>query len=620
MLMTLDTESWDDFTTRLLNAMADADTHIYVDTSFLMWLTKLSTQPRTQFFQWIDASCSGRLHVPVWAAHEYANHHVENTIVAELDLFVRELKKVASGAYSRLRPFLDAKLEQVSTPEHVRAKAVQTLTAVGTLAASVSNWKSFYPQHAREVMKFISDHEMVGVAPFDLMKQFPALGDARFDGRLPPGFHDRGKREKGTSGAYPAVTGSNKYGDLIFWQEILDDARNRAAKRIVILSKDNKNDWHFGGRTPPQEQALFGLRRSWKPLPRPHPTLVAEARAKGGIEDVMLIDSVYLGAVLSTKAVQGVESFVDVAIAAEPESARDERQQLAERERSARELRNRDSARAANLRFIEPPRLTSTSPALRLALLKCQSGGEPSPALSAAMSIIDAAASDRLLVLDLLKAELFSEMDNTDVALLGKSLHHRVLQDSPGYLEVAAEILADLTHFPPKFAGLLLLGFWVPMYVPKRDECRIPATSPLLDQLASLSHESFAKVACDVIDHEIDRAELRPIYRPTSDEDFISCDIGIEQEASDTDVLLSLEIGGESLLVDLQYVAKLNIRELIGKREVITGVDLIQLTSRLFGIPVSAIRPSPALERTYSVPEALGFREPSTVYLEPHPA
>ena len=74
-----------DFKQRLAILINAPTTHIYIDTSFLMWMTKIGRSSRQELIGWFQQYCTGRVHVPVWAAHEYLKHYVAGTIVTDLE-------------------------------------------------------------------------------------------------------------------------------------------------------------------------------------------------------------------------------------------------------------------------------------------------------------------------------------------------------------------------------------------------------------------------------------------------------------------------------------------------------------------------------------------------------
>ena len=65
------TEGSADFKGRLVALIREQSTHIYIDASFLMWMTKIGSRSRRELINWLQLHCPGRVHVPIWAAHEY---------------------------------------------------------------------------------------------------------------------------------------------------------------------------------------------------------------------------------------------------------------------------------------------------------------------------------------------------------------------------------------------------------------------------------------------------------------------------------------------------------------------------------------------------------------------
>jgi len=70
------------------------------------------------------------------------------------------------------------------------------------------------------------------------LAQLHREGAARFERKLPPGFSDSKKPEP------------ERYGDLVVWRQILDEARS-AKRPAIFVTDDAKEDWWYivGGRT-----------------------------------------------------------------------------------------------------------------------------------------------------------------------------------------------------------------------------------------------------------------------------------------------------------------------------------------------------------------------------------
>jgi hypothetical protein len=72
-----------EFTTDVADLLNLSATHIYFDTSFLMWLTMIGGEARLQFIEWAK-TLGERTHVPLWSMHEYYRHHTGGTLRSDL--------------------------------------------------------------------------------------------------------------------------------------------------------------------------------------------------------------------------------------------------------------------------------------------------------------------------------------------------------------------------------------------------------------------------------------------------------------------------------------------------------------------------------------------------------
>ncbi len=79
MHIPITSETPDEFTSRVAGLLMAATTHVYFDTSFLMWLTTVGDEARTEFFRWAD-TLGERTHIPLWSMHEYHRHHRGGTL------------------------------------------------------------------------------------------------------------------------------------------------------------------------------------------------------------------------------------------------------------------------------------------------------------------------------------------------------------------------------------------------------------------------------------------------------------------------------------------------------------------------------------------------------------
>jgi hypothetical protein len=134
-------------------------------------------------------------------------------------------------------------------------------------------------------MDFINAHTPSDTEVFSLLDVLGSIGGGRYEGRIPPGHQDRNKSSKQVEEVidgekFTVKTGSNKWGDLFLWKEVLTLARAAKAKSVILLTNDVKNDWQFGGRVGPAETDLTSQKKEWKAVPLPHPMLCLEAVSK----------------------------------------------------------------------------------------------------------------------------------------------------------------------------------------------------------------------------------------------------------------------------------------------------------------------------------------------------
>ncbi|HLP88010.1 MAG TPA: PIN-like domain-containing protein [Nostocaceae cyanobacterium] len=140
-------------------------------------------------------------------------------------------------------------------------------------------------------------------------------GKKRYEQKYPPGYMDIDKYKdavkKGVKTAYlfNGLVFERKYGDLILWHQIIEEAKkNEKLKRIIFVSGDTKEDWWYKvERFGTREKAILG----------PRPELVQELTTKAGVlqfqmyqTDSFLLDAnKYLGTQVSQEIVEQIRDI-----------------------------------------------------------------------------------------------------------------------------------------------------------------------------------------------------------------------------------------------------------------------------------------------------------------------
>lgn len=614
-----ETESSAVFRTRLAELIRSPDTHIYVDTSFLMWLTKIGSSSRGELFTWLDTYCDGRVHVPIWSAHEYLKHHVAGTIISELTDKTNELADLVGRTYTYFRPFIDESYgDGAEDPSTIRAATRAALNSLGRLTAISRQWQGSYRKHSSEVIAFINARTPRKTTLYDDLKHVGADAALRFIGSVPPGFQDR--RKKGSTphakGDDEAPPDSNRYGDLVFWKELLTHSKTTKARAIVVLTNDRKNDWHLGRSDVVDiDPELRALKKDWKPVPRPHPMLVLEARVVADVEEVELLDTPYLAALLRDFAEENVRAFADVAIipdGPEPET---------ENERRARAIKERKEADAAKISaeiaekgylFPDSPIVSNTKAMLAKALFISRGviGAEGEKLLDMWRASVEAQKP----LVETLTAEAFDGLDQNQLVTIARELHDRVLNEVAGFEEAVVDLVSNLDRLPPNTAACLYLGMLASAYLIRDDnKSRIPPKSPIAQILFERQAADYAVHAVKALAKRVGDNEFHPLYLPSIDRPDLDITLDTQPDTPLIDELRSMKIGTVELLTPAQLDEDLKLSTLFDGAEPVLGDKLVHKACELFGLPEAQMRRTEVFGNAFKLTDTIGFKRPTDI-------
>ena len=625
----LEHETWPSYRERLERLLADPTTHAYIDTSFLMWLTKIGATSRNELLVWFQTHLPDRVHVPIWAAHEYIKHHVKQTIVEEFKRSHRAARTFATRTYANLRPFIDEQPERPATKSStLRLSIRETLNRLAKLIDQADEWPQSYGRHSADVFKFVNETAPTNTSVFSDLTTIADHGELRLSSTIPPGFNDLHKRQRGSTAVDQNPSGdTNEFGDLMFWQEILSHAREIGSDNILVISNDSKNDWRFGGpgNTASTDPDLRRIRRSWKPVPRPHPILVVEARIKASVKRMELLDSIYLGLYLKDTGAPDVPNLIDVALI--PERDDDDtglsEEPVASNGQPPAHTHVSTSSQTPTPLFADPDHVGATEPKLARALYLSRGLGAASvdDEIQQLMADWTAAAPNRTNPEQLVHPNtILSSLTHQGLTVLARLLHDRARTNEPGYPDTLADILSILPHLPSNTAASFYLGFLASMYLDHdSNQSLIPPSSPVAQRLFELQSRAFATVPIAVLSQRLSDNESRPIYIPTSAASKIQITL-----RNDPTGLVPRRIGGihvhhnhapamiVNLLTPAQTTESLRLASLFHFQP-ISGADLIDTACELFGLPRAQIAPDPSNDRKHFFTNTAGFKNPAAV-------
>ena len=614
-------ESSDEYRGRIGRLLSQADTHVYIDTSFLMWATKIGPASREELLEWLRTDLKQRAHVPAWSAHEYLRHHVAGTIVDELTRKSGEVAQLAGRTFSYFRPFLDdPALPAAEGWDRLRASTREATNTLNRLAEAAKGWKRAYPAHAEQIIDYINERVLAVGSLFEDLPSIASQGAARYEGRIPPGYQDRNKKGvEDDDPEEPAAAGANRYGDLIFWKQAITHATDVGAAAVVVLTNDRKNDWRMGGEAQASIDAtMLSLKKAWRPVPRIHPMLALEAEL-AGVGEVALIDSQYLAAYLRGVDAARVGAFADVAIVPDqpaPPTEGEHRaaaigRRLAADELEAERIAVEAAARAveSGYRFSDDPAVRSTGAALGKALLHSRDELEERGAaiLSRVRADVDPVETfDALLTRDELAG-----MDHVALAAMSRSLHDRVLDGQPGYSDALVDLVGLLDELPPATAGALLLGLLASMYLQAgTGDSRLPPSSPASSMLLAALERPYADAAGKAVARRLAGNAARPLYAPG--DAMLEIQFDVEPETMESDELCSLKVAGIETLTVAQDDEEFRLRNLLGT-DLATGTAILERAAGLFALPIDRLMTNGDDTAEYKLTETIGFKRPSQV-------
>lgn len=461
MLIPVEAEKAEDFIARARAKLADEKAHVYVDTSMLMWLTAVGPSSRAVFLDWVS-TLGERVHVPTWSVHEYFRHHQRRSQVAEIAEKCSAVEKTLHSLKSHMRVYADGPL----VPGRPEMTFVQDLdAAVEQVESAMRHAQSWdYDRAAIEVVAWMNDRAFARTGVFDSFGDLKRRGTARYSHEVPPGFEDEHK-------------GSNRFGDLIFWEDVIADTITRKATSTVVLTRDRKKDWFFRGPEDEPGEELRRLRGKWNPVPVPHPMLTLEMRTKANA-DLILLDELYLGGVMWQTDMHRFGRLAAVTFGmdlAKLEAASKPPPSVAER--AAKRDGNQTISHAGAIRIVHAVK-TNEDRAAVLDMLVGLTGGAPE---------VDAAIAA-------VTPETINSMVEEDLAVLAKRLYDGALVGPSASATLARRLLDAIDMLDAAHASAVVGGMLFAAYVDNGVPRNTPSGQLLQQVLAWRVDNAVARV------------------------------------------------------------------------------------------------------------------------------
>ena len=564
----------------LVSVLESEQTRFFLDTSLLMWLVRLGSAARGEFFAWCRGCPANSVRVPVWAAHELHRHLLGSTVrtnfratVSEterkLDEFVRLASERADEDLCRANGYL-GRQGYISEVEQAFAK-IKGLAKVVNSDASIG-------RAADEVIEFVNER-ILSTDVTTIVQKLGQIGEFRYSHLMPPGYHDK-KAE-------------NKFGDVIIWEEMLEDIRvedGESRRHGVLISGDEKTDWVSSA--PLIKNGEKASQKSNRDLDldvtRAHPLLVHEfeARARGGslyvIPPGLLASALDYG---SRRAGRALVVSNWLAAAHRPDL-------LAKL--AGVELAKRVLTEAAP----NPPRAVRATPATSASAGSAAVYSYPSLGELMRLPIseeVTAYLAASPLEQPALAQEWVSRLISGAFAPqhFGRIIAELCLRGRSEWLTQVPAIVEKLrTQISLEALNIFVLGAIAPAYFdrygdplrqPQRD---LGATALLLEADSQLSS------AFSILNGFLSGADLELPYIPGSGRKKVQMSIDANDQAGGLRPLRDIRIGGESVLADeLAADSPRRLETLLGRQRLsgCTGQDLRVLLAREFLVPLDLL-------------------------------
>lgn len=562
MLIPLKTEAAVDFIERVGDALKHPQTRVYFDTSFLMWITKIGSVSRLEFFEWVEC-IEGRAHVPSWSVQEYYRHHRKHTLKTDLTKSIDELGGAVEKFAKDMRFYSDSPL-LAGQPEGAWREAFRTAgDRIKELGGFARSWD--YEASAGEVITWMNGHQCDTSGAFETFKTLRSYGKSRFSHDVPPGFEDRAKKGSDSKGA-------NTYGDLLFWEQVLAHAETVGAKHVVIVSNDRKPDWYYNIGKPDLDEALRRKKSRWEPVPMPHPSLTFEIKARTLVSQLDLLDQLYLGAIVWRKSHPKFERFANIAIDVYSSATGEFSKPAAPPAKQSQKRRD-----APTIGALEASRLFDAAFAL------------PDEAASQLLVQIEADPKTAEEQIETIDGKSLASLDKSSRVQFARQLHDRSLAANAAAQTLVAQLIRSLGELDADTAACLYLGFIVSVYFSAHAPRPRPE-SAFLDVIFEWQDDTaFAKIL-PAFDRKARKAGCDAVYLPNSGRRRVSVDVrhDTRKRATPPD-LQQVYLDKRGALTDAELRPERRLRAILAGADRADVKSIVSEICRYFGVPFDCV-------------------------------
>ena len=218
------------------------------DTNVLLNLYRYQSSTRDSLLSVIER-LADRVWIPYHVGLEFQRNRLK--VIAAQHKRYSEVQNIVSKSISSMQTELDG-LQLKKRHSHINPdKLIENIDKIKKeflSELSALEEKSISVTSADEIRDKIDSlfQGRIGAPPEDQTKIDDLFKEAeiRYKNAIPPGFEDSKKDEKNPDEfTYGGITYKRKYGDLLVWKQIIQQAEKESLKDVIFITDDSKSDW-----------------------------------------------------------------------------------------------------------------------------------------------------------------------------------------------------------------------------------------------------------------------------------------------------------------------------------------------------------------------------------------
>lgn len=222
------------------------------DTNVLLNLYSYEENTREDFFKSLD-KIKSKIWIPHHVGLEYHRRRLD-VIKNEKKAFREistDLEQLTSTFKEKLnKPSIHKKFPELS--KHLKKLTTAIEREVSSCSKIISEWDQRQPdvRSNDEILNKIDSitENKIGSTPEsqDWLNKIFKTGEERYKKKIPPGFKDANKAKgelEDITFMFDGLIYERQYGDLIIWEQIINEISLNQKQNVIFITDDTKSDW-----------------------------------------------------------------------------------------------------------------------------------------------------------------------------------------------------------------------------------------------------------------------------------------------------------------------------------------------------------------------------------------